>query len=339
MIHACLNDHFNVVRILRGYEVDFNRVDEFGITPLHAACMKSKNQELMEFLVRQGAFFSFTRSGTGKTILHSAAEVGNVDGIEFSLTQGFDVDIRDDAHMTPLALAATSCDNYEGLDRLVAAGADIDFKDEVGNSILHLAVLQKNVAGVKFSLEKGLRVGHRNSDQDTALDEAHLKTASQDIFDLLRAAYWKELPRCCFCSDAPSHVQFKPCRHQVACDACCEKWRKCMCGVEIEKKIDVIHAPYGEAVVASPDQNVFESLAKTSDELLKVQNQLREERFEAGKAESVAEAEARNQSEELSKLRKEILEERTLRREEKRRATLIAEEESNGEAFGSAKTI
>lgn len=108
LVHACFYDRFCIARVLRGFEVDVDRADRRGFTPLHAACMTSKNPELFNYLVRQGASI-YAVTSLGRTILHVAARKGNVVGIRFALSQGMDVDVRagvgDDTRLTPLALA------------------------------------------------------------------------------------------------------------------------------------------------------------------------------------------------------------------------------------------
>ena len=87
---ACLQDNFDIVRILRGYEADLNHADDVGITVLHVACGFSTNKELMNYLVRNGADVDKVTSNR-ETILHVAALRGNISGMEFSISRGVDV--------------------------------------------------------------------------------------------------------------------------------------------------------------------------------------------------------------------------------------------------------
>ena len=99
---ACIYDRFSIIRHLRGFEVDMNAADNWGGTPLHAACRNSKNPDLLDYLVRQGASVDAVFSW-GTTILHLAAVTGNVTGIEFALARGVHVDARDNCGWTALS--------------------------------------------------------------------------------------------------------------------------------------------------------------------------------------------------------------------------------------------
>ena len=114
LLLASLMTHFSIVRVLCGFDANVNFADKTGVTPLHAACMKSKNVELMNFLVRQGAAINSVTS-LGRTILHGAVETGNEVGVRFALGQGVNVDacheVGAGVRMTPLALAFTFCEN------------------------------------------------------------------------------------------------------------------------------------------------------------------------------------------------------------------------------------
>ena len=250
-MHACKNDNFAIVRLLRGYEADLNHIDVDGMTALHLACEHSKNKALMNYLVKYGADINGAKGQ--ETILHSAARGGNISGMEFSISHGIDVNSRGVQNLTeeitPLSLAVQFCDNREPLDYLLSVGADVNARDGDGDTLLHTAIAADNIEGVKFSLESGLKVGERNLVGENSLCYASYFKVSQVIINILKEAYRKELPPCRLCGDEPAHIHFKPCHHQLSCIGCSEKWKKCFCTADIEAKIDVIDEPHDKTLV------------------------------------------------------------------------------------------
>ena len=248
-MHACFRDDFDIVRILRGYKADFNQANAGGSTALHIACGFSKNKELMNYLVENGADVDKVTSNR-YTILHFAAQFGNISGMEFSISRGVDVNSPALGEIgTPIvaALATLEADcDREPLDYLHSVGADLNTRNFGGATLLHVAVVLGKSEGVKFCLESGLKVGARNDRGYNSLNCARVRRGLQrdedlqDIIIMLQEAYRKELPRCRLCGDEPAHVYFKPCHHQVSCIGCSEKWAKCLCTADIEAKTDVI---------------------------------------------------------------------------------------------------
>ena len=79
------------------------------------------------------------RGDMGESILHHAAAGGNVNGINFAIRHGINVNDCDIEGATPLAYAAL-CDNIQPLEYLLSNGADINAKRKDGQTILNRAV-------------------------------------------------------------------------------------------------------------------------------------------------------------------------------------------------------
>ena len=239
---ACLQDNFDIVRVLRGYEADLNYANDVGITALHVACGYSKNKELMNYLVRNGADVNEV-SIREETILHFAAQSGNIAGMEFSISRGVDVNtLACGGSLSPILAALEADCDREPLDYLHSVGADLSTRNFGGATLLHLAVFLGKSEGVKFCLERGLKVGARNDHGYNSLNCARARhdlkedEDLQEIIIMLQEAYRNELPRCRLCGDEPAHVLLKPCHHQASCIGCSEKWAKCLCAAYLQQQ-------------------------------------------------------------------------------------------------------
>ena len=275
LIHACEGDHFDVVRLLSGYEADVNHVDARGQTALHAACRYARNKDVMSYLVRRGAD-AYRRDSAGNSLLHSAAEGNNLDGIEFCLERLMDVNGVNLRGQTPLLLAAKSCKDRFLLEYLVNEGADVGVRDYMGSSFLHDAAYYGNSVAARFALDHGLKVGDRDyserglnaldcvTEADAGNGGAAAAAAEKTLLDLLRDAYELELPRCSFCLEAAAHIQFAPCRHRNSCAGCCARWKRCNCGAVIEAKADVLTAKHGE--VEEPAEDFCDEARRLKEE-------------------------------------------------------------------------
>ena len=282
LIHACEGDHFDVVRLLVGYEADVNRVDARGQTALHAACRHALgNKDVMAYLVRRGADVT-RRDSAGNSLLHAAAEGNNLEGIEFCLERRGVVDVNavNLCGQTPLLLAARVCKDRFLLEYLVNEGADVGVRDYMGSSFLHDAAYYGNPVAARFALDHGLKVGDRDYSERglNALDcVAEAEAGNHDgaanapnaaertlLANLLRDAYELELPRCSFCLEAAAHIQFAPCRHRNSCAGCCVRWKRCNCGAEIAVKADVLTAKHG--AVEEPAEDFGEEARRLKEE-------------------------------------------------------------------------
>ena len=130
---------------------------------------------------------------------------------------------------------------------MIDAGADVGFVSPDGYTLLHLAVLRNNLFGTRIGISHGLQVGTLNIYGRNCLAIAetnvHGERCCKEIWDLLRNAGRRELSVCSLCEEGKAEVQFKPCLHRVCCMKCCIGWSKCVCGVKIEDKSDVMEDP------------------------------------------------------------------------------------------------
>lgn len=103
-----------------------------------------------------------------QTLLHIAADRGNVQRIHELLKAGADLEARDlDGH-TPL-LVAVSMEQSEAVDRLLEAGADLSTRDYGGNTALHIAAQASNPDLTARLLEANANPNIRNEQGRTPL--------------------------------------------------------------------------------------------------------------------------------------------------------------------------
>ncbi|MDE7273001.1 MAG: ankyrin repeat domain-containing protein [Lachnospiraceae bacterium] len=198
LLQACKNNQKNVVlTFLKRGDVDVNKRDESGNTPLIYACLKSA-RDLVKLLLDNGADVSLGNQ-KNRTPLHFAAESGNYQIISLLLDAGADVNCTDNNGVTPLMVLAQNgrtdaalklLQNPEidisikdngsrmaidyattsGLRDLVQALSAAEHADAYGNTTLHHACWNNQGEVVKALLEKDpASVNKRNNDGESPL--------------------------------------------------------------------------------------------------------------------------------------------------------------------------
>jgi len=243
LMYACQLDHFQIVKVLVGWEANVNFKDRYGQTPLMVACHYSKNPLLMAYLVDYGADTnSISKFGN---ILHAAISNGNDVGLTFSLSF-VNIDDTNPAGMTSLHMAALY-PNVEILKILLLNGADPFKKDYHGRTALYRAVYSRSVGAIELLLEKNLSAADADHYGRTPIDVAR-SLEFREGHAILIKAYSKSLPTC-YCDKALAHVKFHPCGHQTTCAGCCQKWKKCFCGEKIKRREDVLANIDGDSYI------------------------------------------------------------------------------------------
>lgn len=123
--------------IIRKYDLDVNYTNENGDT---AALLAAKNgrRETLFILVKRGASTDL-KNGEGKTLLHYAAEVGNIDMVKFLLSNDVSVEVYDNNGDSPVEIA------YEkGYDKIMEILVK-ELIDEKNWTIYHIAAITGNL--------------------------------------------------------------------------------------------------------------------------------------------------------------------------------------------------
>ncbi|GFY79988.1 ankyrin repeat protein [Trichonephila inaurata madagascariensis] len=181
---AVFSKHFDEVKLLidKGARVDVQ--DKHELTPLFYAVMKNDEKmikflvetgnvnvnlgkynnplgiaishgymELAEYLINKGANLD-QQDSIGRTLLHKAAEDGNLAAVKFLIDRGARLDVLDKWNDTPLHVAANVKVNEghtEVVDYLIRNGADINLTHNY--TPMHLAIIRGNLDMVKCLID------------------------------------------------------------------------------------------------------------------------------------------------------------------------------------------
>lgn len=166
LIEAIKEYNITLIEILlKEYDADPNKPNEYGYNPLHFASFsvynyvyddiptktaidrKNKIYKTFELLIDAGADVN-AKNLYGTTPLHNVAESYIEDLtkriLELLLSNGADINARDKLKRTPLHFAVEK-DNPELCEMLINAGADIDIQDNNGKKPEDMIWLNENI--------------------------------------------------------------------------------------------------------------------------------------------------------------------------------------------------
>jgi hypothetical protein len=134
------------------------------------------NEQLIGDLLRRGADANFVPSNHG-SLLHRVIYDGVLHILYPLILKGFaDVDVRDTRGRTPLMVLATRAEGFCDMwsrtgiaELLLKHGADIHALDYRGRSMLHYAMCESTLEGVRFLLARGLDPNHQDATGTTPL--------------------------------------------------------------------------------------------------------------------------------------------------------------------------
>jgi ankyrin repeat protein len=95
---------------------------------------------------------------SGMTSLHAAARKGLKEVVELLISEGVDVNAKNEDGWTPLHMAAAGGQN-EIVELLIAAGADVNAKDRVGETPLDFAIQHKKSETADLLRKHGGKTG------------------------------------------------------------------------------------------------------------------------------------------------------------------------------------
>ncbi len=119
-----------------------------------------------------------------------ACKGGQLTTVERMITEGIDVNAKDDSGNTALHIAATSKRTLI-IKRLIKAKADVNAKDAEGQTALHIVVQKGSTYCVQALIDGGADISVKNKQGDTALKIAQRK-GNKKIVTLLKQAGAKE---------------------------------------------------------------------------------------------------------------------------------------------------
>ncbi|KHO01297.1 ankyrin 2,3/unc44 [Metarhizium album ARSEF 1941] len=208
---AALCRRLGITKTLVGACADIEALDDLGRTPLHSAAVGGE-AELVKFLLEAGANTDATdasnktpldlasrmeiatllsdagadaeeMTGSSKTLLHRAAENGDVEQVVFLLDTGANVEATDGQKKTALHLA-TEAGERETVEMLLQAGASTEAMDSLKKTPLHLAIESARPEIVKLLLVAGADIEARDRWKNTFLHTA-VEGGNPEIVGLL----------------------------------------------------------------------------------------------------------------------------------------------------------
>ena len=148
------------------------------------------------FIEKKGYDVNMPRQkGRSETMLHVAAKYFNLEMIEYLITQGADVNAKDNTNQTPLHYAvqtslcyayAVRASDFEALKFLIAQGADVNAKDNTKQTPLHYATRTSNLKTIEFLIAQGADVNATGKHGKTPLNIA-MSEYEDKIVKILRA--------------------------------------------------------------------------------------------------------------------------------------------------------
>ncbi|XP_067683447.1 serine/threonine-protein phosphatase 6 regulatory ankyrin repeat subunit B-like [Haliotis asinina] len=136
--HACRGGATGIIEYVLSQDiVDVNGKGKNDLTPVMIAAEKA-HKDIFYLLLSKGSDLS-GRSVSGDYILHCASIGGNVEIIEYLLSQGVDdINSKGQLGATPVMMAAQKV-RREAFGLLVSRGSDLTVVDENNDSLLHHA--------------------------------------------------------------------------------------------------------------------------------------------------------------------------------------------------------
>lgn len=137
--------------------------DSYGRTPLHIACLKNANLDIINYLIDTKSEIN-TRDKDGNSPLHIAVKNNNEELGSILISNGADIFIANNLGESPLKM---SYDLSEGREDWLISERTINSKDATGNTPLHLAAEWNNPNMIIYLLNKGSNINAKNDNGET----------------------------------------------------------------------------------------------------------------------------------------------------------------------------
>ena len=175
LLIAARSGHADVVELLIAKGADVNVPDNQGLTPL-AMAKQGKHTEVVNVLRQHGAVET----------LHGAVASGDIDEVKRLISEGQDVNSRDNEGQTPLHLAANN-GHMDVAELLITKGADIGAKDKVGQIALHEAAKGGHTDVAELLIGKGADVNTSSQEWESTPLHCAASKGHREAVELLIA--------------------------------------------------------------------------------------------------------------------------------------------------------
>ena len=155
--HSFFNDVVKQVLICHRSSIDLSTIDEYGMTPLHYLSWSSKTTiQDIKPLLRSGHGPLNVRDNDGRSVLHYAAQRGNLQLLAYYLAQTLRVTASDaDSSGRTVLHYAVESRRVGAIDLVCKHGGNLWGRDHLGHTPLHAAALRGNLDAVKRVLFLG----------------------------------------------------------------------------------------------------------------------------------------------------------------------------------------
>jgi ankyrin repeat protein/L-ascorbate metabolism protein UlaG (beta-lactamase superfamily) len=140
-----------------------------GVLPIHRAAQKHSLQ-LVQRLVSSGADINATDTRTGGNVLHWAAEGGNLEVINYLITQGFNPNQDSNDQWKPVDKAVAG-GHLDALKLLLEKGATFPILNNPDDYFFIVAINSGNTELVSYLIDKGFDPNFRTSPGDLAINQ------------------------------------------------------------------------------------------------------------------------------------------------------------------------
>ncbi|KAF0689050.1 Aste57867_19465 [Aphanomyces stellatus] len=171
LLHECAaQGYLDIARLLLDYNVDMNRQDNEGNTPVIYA-VYNNHLDVLELILSRGALPDIVNSAS-RSAMHWA--LGKPGAIRLLADYNGDVNLMTREGETPLHLSCAS-DNYlESTKVLLSYGGSVDSKNSRGNQPAHVAARAGAAATMDLLIEYASNMNYRNFDNKNPLGEARM---------------------------------------------------------------------------------------------------------------------------------------------------------------------
>ena len=157
-LHTHFGPVIEQVLLAHAYLLDYSICDSRGKTLLHHLAWSSRtSSQTFERVSARSSRLNSAVDGEQRSVLHLAAQRGNIAVLEYVLTHlDLNINNRDKIGRTPLHYAIESSRAPRTIELLTSHGADISAKDDEGWSALDLAAKRHKEAAVQALGDPGL---------------------------------------------------------------------------------------------------------------------------------------------------------------------------------------
>ncbi len=172
---AALAGHMDLVRFLVAKGADVNIADNRGRMPVDIARQRGRN-EVVDILSQHGA----------KETLHGAVASGNIDEVKRLISEGADINAKNEDGRTPLHLAANRGPG-DLIEFLVSHGADRNVKDVRGQIPLHEASKSGNVDAARLLIGNDATINTQSEEWESTPLHCAASKGHREVVELLVA--------------------------------------------------------------------------------------------------------------------------------------------------------